>query len=670
MRYRPEIDGLRAVAVIAVMFFHAGFECFSGGFAGVDIFFVISGYLIGSLIYQQLIDKQFKLVTFYERRCRRILPALFLVMIVTTPFASVLLPPDDLKNFAQSLVAVTTFSSNVLFWLESGYFDTASELKPMLHTWSLAIEEQFYLLFPLFMIAIWRVRSHLVVTLFVLICLSLSIAQIHSVSSPSSVFFLLPFRAWELLLGVLTGIIMHNNNVQRIHIYLCQCLSLVGMCSIIASFILLTSRTPFPGLYALPPTVGTVLVIAFTTPKTFIYRFLTLKPMLFMGLISYSTYLWHQPIFALVRSYSLSPPSPFTFLMLIAVSSCLAAISWKFLEQPFRNNARISRRCVFLMSTVIACILMGIGVYGHFNTKTISHLKFKEESITIPLAFSGIVYDGHSCSFPEIKDNDVCEIPGRPDVSDSTVFILGDSLARVLSEALLEQKDKYRALVDLSSSGCPFLLDVNVYVGRGVSERCTPEYQNQRLKYIKQHPAKNKLIIVVARWPVYFLDDSFDNTLGGVSFDQQIAVAQHNIVDDDQVKRVFFNSLEKSMIAISEVSEKVVIVTPGYSNGWNVIDRALRISSRFDDSTSLFAHLELPLEAVQNRTKDIDSFMQSLSHKYHNIFIVDTTRITCDKRKGVCLGGRNGQFYFTDDLHPALFINRKIMQSINLLLNE
>nr|WP_321445666.1 acyltransferase [uncultured Cohaesibacter sp.] len=156
MKYRPEIDGLRTVAVVPVILFHAGFEIFSGGFVGVDIFFVISGYLITSIILSNLEQDKFSLLSFYERRARRILPALFFVLIACLPFAYMWLLPHHMRDFAQSLVAISTFSSNIHFWQETGYFDTASELKPLLHTWSLAVEEQFYIFFPLFMMITWR----------------------------------------------------------------------------------------------------------------------------------------------------------------------------------------------------------------------------------------------------------------------------------------------------------------------------------------------------------------------------------------------------------------------------------------------------------------------------------------------------------------------------------
>jgi len=202
MKYRAEIDGLRAIAVLPVILFHAGFDLFSGGFIGVDVFFVISGYLITTIILTEKEQGTFSLTNFYERRARRILPALFLVILVSLPFSWVLLFPPDMKDFSQSLVAITFFSSNILFWQETGYWGAANELKPMLHTWSLAVEEQYYVLFPLFLMSMWRFRRRWILISFMVISvISLAAAQWGAYNIPTAIFFILPTRGWELAIG-------------------------------------------------------------------------------------------------------------------------------------------------------------------------------------------------------------------------------------------------------------------------------------------------------------------------------------------------------------------------------------------------------------------------------------------------------------------------------------
>ena len=316
MKYRSEIDGLRALAVLPVILFHAGFEWFSGGFVGVDVFFVISGYLITTIIISEMDEGNFSIVNFYERRARRILPALFFVMIACLPFAWLWLTPTDLKGFGQSLVGASTFSSNILFWLQSGYFDTGAEFKPLLHTWSLALEEQYYILFPIFLLLTWRLGiKWILILLSIIFIISLGVAQWGAYNRPSPTFFLLPTRGWELLVGVFAAFYLKYNTQLKSQV-LNQVLSIVGFSMIIYSIIAFDETTPFPSLYALIPTIGTGLLIFCAVPNTVVHNLLSLKPIVGMGLISYSAYLWHQPLLAFARHRFLGETSDFLLISL------------------------------------------------------------------------------------------------------------------------------------------------------------------------------------------------------------------------------------------------------------------------------------------------------------------------------------------------------------------
>ena len=272
MEYRQEIDGLRALAVLPVILFHAGLESFQGGFVGVDIFFVISGYLITSIILKEKSQDQFTLLGFYERRARRILPALFFVMFCCIPFAWVWMLPSDLKDFSLGIVTVTTFISNILFWQQSGYFATDSDLVPILHTWSLAIEEQFYLFFPILLLLIWKLGQRAIFSLFItLIVLSLALAQWASLNAPSANFYLIPTRGWELLLGVVAAFYLFNKSSEiKLSLWIKNLLSSIGFLLIIYSIFIFNSSIPFPSLYTLFPTVGTILIILFASKETFL----------------------------------------------------------------------------------------------------------------------------------------------------------------------------------------------------------------------------------------------------------------------------------------------------------------------------------------------------------------------------------------------------------------
>lgn len=347
IKYRPEIDGLRALAIIPVILFHAGFQSFSGGFIGVDVFFVISGYLITSII---LAEKNFSLLNFYERRARRILPALFFVMLATLPFAWLYLMPNDTQALLKSIWRACFFSSNLLFYKQDGYFDTAAELKPFIHTWSLAIEEQFYLLFPFLLLLLKRSNMRIMtgIVLMILLC-SLGYAQHLVKINASAAFFLLPSRLWELLIGTLIAFYFLSRKKllpQKIN----QLVSLLGLFLIAYATLTFNKETPFPSLFTLIPTLGAGFIILSATKDTFTGKLLANKFLVWIGLISYSAYLWHQPIFAFSKHIYLGNPPLFAMTLLALLSFFMAFLTWKYIESPFRNKKKFSRKNILYMS--------------------------------------------------------------------------------------------------------------------------------------------------------------------------------------------------------------------------------------------------------------------------------------------------------------------------------
>jgi peptidoglycan/LPS O-acetylase OafA/YrhL len=368
MIYRREIDGLRAVAVIPVMLFHAGFGLFGGGFVGVDVFFVISGYLITSIIIAELEAGKFSIVNFYERRARRILPALFFVMALCIPAAWLWLLPDDMEGFSQSLVAVTMFSSNILFWQQSGYFDVAAELKPLLHTWSLGVEEQFYVVFPLFLALTWKLgKSWIVVILMFLAAASLTLTQLGVLRNPTATFFLLPTRGWELAIGAFAAIYLSKQRHDVVGRPLSESFSVLGLLLVLYSIFAFSKSTPFPSVYALVPTVGTALIILFATPHTMVGNLLGRGALVGIGLVSYSAYLWHQPLLAFARHRDANEPNTVVLLLLLLVTLFLAYFSWRYVEQPFRRRGRIDRSKIFSFAGAASVFFLVFGVAGYYT---------------------------------------------------------------------------------------------------------------------------------------------------------------------------------------------------------------------------------------------------------------------------------------------------------------
>ena len=368
MKYRAEIDGLRAVAVVPVVLFHAGFSVFSGGYVGVDVFFVISGFLITTIIVRELDEGRFSLTNFYERRARRILPALFVVIAACLPFAWALLVPQDMKDFAQSVTAVTFFASNILFWSESGYFSGVSELKPLLHTWSLAVEEQFYILFPLFLMGAWRWGLKIVLAgLCVAFVLSLGLAQVLVTKDASFAFYMLPTRAWELLAGSFVALALHRfPDLSRGTVW-AQGGSLLGLGLVLFSIFAYDKTTPFPSLYTLVPVIGTVLIILCARQGTIVHALLSTRGLVGTGLISYSIYLWHQPLFAFTRYSYVGHPPMVVMTGLILLSFVLAYVSWRWVERPFRAKGRVTRTQVFTLSGAALAGFAVLGTVTHFQ---------------------------------------------------------------------------------------------------------------------------------------------------------------------------------------------------------------------------------------------------------------------------------------------------------------
>ncbi len=372
LKYRPEIDGLRALAVIPVILFHAGFSFASGGFVGVDIFFVISGYLISTIIFKEMASGKFSLLNFYERRARRILPALFFIALICLPFAWVWMNGEQWREFSESLIWTSLFSSNIFFWQHSDYFASAAELKPLLHTWSLAVEEQFYLFFPLIVMALWRFKRSLLFTALGLMgSLSFIACIIYVPDYPEATFFLTPFRIWELLAGVGCAVYINKTetlkSISRSKFY--EAMSLIGIGMIFCSILIFDKDTPFPSTVTLIPVIGSALIIIASNQNNWSGRLLSLKPFVVIGLISYSAYLWHHVIFAFTRIKSPEDPTWQVMLLLSALSLVLAFFTWQFVEQPFRKKSGsksippllTSRKAIFAGSIVGMITLSSIG---------------------------------------------------------------------------------------------------------------------------------------------------------------------------------------------------------------------------------------------------------------------------------------------------------------------
>jgi len=494
LHYRRDIDGLRAIAVLPVILFHYGVPGFSGGFVGVDVFFVISGFLITSLLIEDIDGGRFSVARFYQRRIARILPALAVLLVITGMAAYVVqLPAETLQTSRAALAAVLSLA-NVYFWFHSGYFDAASANNPLLHTWSLSVEEQFYILFPILLALTHRVSRRAVVPLLWLVTLaSLAAAILLTPRYPEASFYLLPMRAWELSAGALLafGALPQATTGRRLPF------ALLGVLMIGGAVAWLDGATGFPGPDALLPVAGTLLVLM-CAPGTIVASGLSAQPLVFLGRISYSLYLWHWPIRVFYISVA-GPPDGLATIALLVLTLACAALSHRFVEVPFRraiNDGSAGRAIVQgLVSIAIVCVFAAAlpeisRATRHLPPEVARLASFADYKATpdFPRQFRPgqcmIADDDAFAGF----DRDTClrRATDRPNY-----LIVGDSLAAHLwlgfSQAFPEINFQ-----QATASGCRPML------GAGGRQNCAQLMDFVLTKFIPQ--AAPDAIIIAARW--------------------------------------------------------------------------------------------------------------------------------------------------------------------------
>lgn len=537
MKYRREIDGLRTIAVLPVIIFHAGFEAFSGGYVGVDVFFVISGYLITSILIAELEQGRFSIARFYERRARRILPALFFVMFSCLPFAWMWMLPSQMNSFSQSVISVIFFVSNILFWRESGYFAADAELKPLLHTWSLAVEEQYYLIFPVFLLLTWRFgRNRIFWSIVLISAVSLLASEWGWRYRATANFYLAPTRVWELLFGSLTAFYLQHREQPS-----SNPMSILGMFLIVFSIFYFDETTPFPSIFALAPVLGAVLVIVFAEKRTVVGKILSTAPFVGIGLISYSAYLWHQPLFAFARIRSLDVPSEELMAFLAVMSLFLAWVTWRYVETPFRlQSAQLIklRHSVFAISGLIGgffvaislswLLLMGntIGTIGNESRES------NDEACN---------YDAGNCF----------NLPG----ADLSVALWGDSYADAFSTSLGHILNKNGVSLTLYiRHSCPSLLGVlrneDARRGQGDGARC------------KSFTKAAFESIASGNFDIVILTSSYEWYATGVNIDGQTILLKDDNLNTYDGESTVDASLGETALALEKVGSKVLIVTP------------------------------------------------------------------------------------------------------------
>lgn len=618
LRYRADVDGLRAIAVLSVLFFHADIG-FPGGFVGVDVFFVISGYLITGLILKDLTVGQFRILDFWERRVRRILPALTVVVLASLIAGWFLFLPSDFKALGRSTVAQAILASNVNFWRESGYFSQAAELKPLLHTWSLAVEEQFYLVFPFLLVIIHRIsRAWIFRVILLICCVSFALSVYFSYSHPSANFYLLPTRAWELLIGSFLAAIPGQRGTVR---WVTESLSWTGLLAIICAVVFYDRDTRFPGIAAVLPCAGAALLIwANGYTLTSVGKLLASRPIVFVGLISYSLYLWHWPVLVFSRYLTIDSFPMSQRMLLLAASVVLAILSWRFVETPFRNRLILNRRSQIFSFAIIATTILSLGGLAIYKSQGVPSrlppevLRYSNGSTNDYHAVQEMSY---RVGLKEALAGDFIEL-GIGDKRMPINFLLwGDSHSAAVIPIIdtLCREHSIRGIAAMYAGTAP-LVGYESPWSVSLKEKSLA-YNNAIVEFIRTNHIVN--VIFVAKWGAYVGSSGAD-----------------------RIQRAF----RETMSALHEPTRRFYIMRHVPKPRWDV-PRALALACLHGVDPD---DLGVPLDEYLRDSQRLDSCYEALSAEFSNVAVLDPIELFLGRNE-MCRIEKNDKALFCDDSH-------------------
>ena len=644
--YRREINGLRGLAVVPVILFHAGF-------IGVDVFFVISGYLITSLILRDQETGHFSLLHFYERRARRILPVLFVVTVACIPAAWMWMIPSELNGFARSITAVSMFVSNFFFHnAATGYFATASESKPLLHTWSLAVEEQFYILFPLYVLAMWVIaRRWLAAAFAITAAASLVLAQWGGnlmtqppflettwswVNVPAWAFYWTPTRVWELLIGALAGVYLRGALPSQTRVN--QAGGVLGVGLILLAIVMFDDGTPWPSIYTLIPVGGTVMIIASTAPESLAGRWLSWRPLVAAGAVSYSAYLWHHPIFAFARLRSLDEPPFWLLVALVFMTFAIAYVSWRYVELPFRDRTRFTSRQVLAATILASAALFAVGSLGQRTERFESRWRLPN-SVHASFGRTTRAPDCFDIPYGHTAERWYCDVTSN--AASHSFVVFGDSH----SVSLLPAFEKAAADVGVNGlyvgvSGCLPLLDVFELRSDDTLTNCRA-MTRRVLDYVKTRGIKK--VFLVARW-VYYTEGGYDGT--NLSY---IGVSPDSPATKDASREAFRHGLEETLAAYSRIGVTVYLVQQVPEQVVSP-ERLYYMAYADGDPNEVLAH-SVPILRHLQLQKYPRTLFADASSRWHSVAI-DLDQYFCSGRE--CQVGSATRSFYSDSNHLSI----------------
>lgn len=634
--YRSDIDGLRAVAVLAVVLFHAWPNMLSGGFAGVDIFFVISGYLISAILFKANHEGSFSLLNFYFYRIRRIFPALLVVLVSLLVVGWFVLLADEYRQLGKHVSAGAFFLANFAFWSEAGYFDVQSELKPLLHLWSLGIEEQYYLLWPLIVGFVWRRKIPLMPVMLGLASLSFGVGIWLLQSHAKGAFYLPVGRSWELLVGAMLAWRQYAGYrvlaVQDSRFW-ANLSSLVGLLLVAAAITLLDQSQPFPGWRALIPVIGATLLIA-AGPRAWFNRVLfEAKPLVAIGLISYPLYLWHWPLLSLVRIVDGSSPPPMLTGSAVAVAVLLATLTYFYVEKPIRRLpvAKCAPMLAGLMLFVasvggLVVAKNGVPVRMEALQERVDRVKWENESD--PLCQDTLPIKSRYC---RVSD------PHRP----VTAVIIGDSHANRLFEGLSQRFAVNNGnLLQIGEGGCLPFWELEGGV-EGESDSCRLR-MNKQLDFVLSNPAIG-LVFLAGRGPLYISGHGY----GDVEKDTRTFLHRPGGKTEPPYNNLYERALAETVNRLLAAGKKVVFVMDNPELGFNPLSclksRPVQLSR-----TPLFP-CAVPMAMVEARNEEYRRIVARVAARFPALIVEDSQRALCDKE--YCWAMIDGDLLYMDGDH-------------------
>jgi peptidoglycan/LPS O-acetylase OafA/YrhL len=527
-KYRPDIDGLRAIAVLSVVGYHYSPERITGGFVGVDIFFVISGYLISTIIFGNLANERFSYAEFYARRIKRIFPALALVLFTSAVFGWYVLFPDEFVQLGKHIAGGAGFAANFVLWSEAGYFDSAAESKPLLHLWSLGIEEQFYIFWPLLLGIVWRKNINFLTVTFVLAALSFAISIYWIDGDPAALFFSPFSRIWELMIGgLLAYVMLQRNKYAPGNARMLSLLSPAGLLLIGISVTFFSKFLPYPGWLAAFPTIGAALVIA-APPQDRVNRYLLSHPVLvWIGLISYPLYLWHWPLLAYARIIKGGMPDGTTRAILLAASFLLASGTYILLEKRFKRS--YSNTAILVLSlTMLGLLAFGLGAWkgipvARLNSKLIANMVEAVNDWDYPGSLKPVP---GSEGFTHVAEGAATRTLF---IGDSHMEQIGPRIGR-----LLRDNPERNSAIFVTHGGCTPI--PNVFEHR--STRCN-EFMQEALHQVQRDDVKK--VVIGAKWNFYFLTATSDSP------EQELNDRRYYYLDDNGTEHAFKNGKGASL---------------------------------------------------------------------------------------------------------------------------